>query len=691
MRSRWISGLGLLLTVTLLLVGHREKVLADDEAITDQVIEDHPCLSCHGFPDNEDGAPYVDPRVHLATPHAMLECVGCHEDYEDSHPDKMAQPTACGACHDDVYDKLEKSVHAGLLGDDAEDPDTTETCTKCHGVHDIFPAKDRRSTLYPLRVPWTCGQCHVEKDAIPEGKTVAEMTAEEMLRTSHADDTHGKGLLRAGLISAPTCATCHGGHSVMDPADPGAPVNRNHVSGMCGSCHVGIYEKYSQSIHGLTPRGTPEANYNHVEPATCTDCHEPHGIRTPDLHFKLQIVKTCAGCHGDRGNTYYATYHGKVASIGYGGIASCEDCHTAHQILPTSNPLSSVNPKNRVHTCAKCHEGATPAFARYEVHANPADKEKFPILYWARVLMRSVILGTWAIWGIHTLLWVFRAMKERKKHRVLVQPVTGRWYRRWPWSYRAIHLTLVVSFLTLALTGLPLRYFQTEWARGVFDVLGGAEKVRWIHRAGAAVTFGYAGAFLLMIVVRKLKGEKGLFRGPTTLIPRLEDAKNLKQALRWFVKGGEPPRFDRWTYYEKFDFIAEVWGVLFIGITGLIMWFPIFFTSFLPAWGINLANILHSYEALLATSFIFTMHFFNANLRPGKFPVDTMFLHGRVSEEELRHERPAEYERMRQEGRLDSEALPPPNGRVLHRARVLGITLMSIGLLLLAFMLSTLF
>jgi len=163
------------------------------------------------------------------------------------------------------------------------------------------------------------------------------------------------------------------------------------------------------------------------------------------------------------------------------------------------------------------------------------------------------------------------------------------------------------------------------------------------------------------------------------------------QALKYFVKGGEPPAFDRWTYYEKFDFIAEVWGVLFIGITGLIMWFPIFFTHFIPGWGVNLANILHSYEALLATSFIFTMHFFNANLRPGKFPVDTMFIHGRISEEELRHERPAEYARMLAEGRLDAEALPPPNERVMMRARVMGILLMSVGIPLLFFMVSTLF
>jgi cytochrome b subunit of formate dehydrogenase len=289
------------------------------------------------------------------------------------------------------------------------------------------------------------------------------------------------------------------------------------------------------------------------------------------------------------------------------------------------------------------------------------------------------------------VLWLQRALRERKHIQAALRPVSGRWYRRWPWSYRAIHLTLVFSFLLLALTGLPLRFHDSWWSPTLYSLLGGPASVRILHRIGAVLTFAYALAFVGMIVGRRLRGERGMLRGPNTLLPRMKDLRDIKDNVRWFLKGGPMPRFDRWTYWEKFDFLAEAWGVLFIGFTGLIMWFPIFFTGFLPGWGINLAHILHSYEALLATGFIFTMHFFNANLRPGKFPVDPLFLTGRISEEELRHERPAEYERMRAEGRLESEALPPPNERLQKRARVIGTLLLCVGITLLLLMASTMF
>ena len=663
MIRRWMLGLATMAVLGLAVIGHLGDARAEDGGPSDEAIEDHACLSCHAV--EEDGAPLVEAH-HLLTVHADLECIGCHEDYEDSHPDEMGTPIGCGACHDDAVEALLESVHAGLLGDDPEDEETTAACVKCHSAHDVFPEKHRKSTLFPLEVPKTCGACHDTQ--------------------KYADDTHAHSLLAAGLVTAPTCVTCHGGHDVKEGDDATAPMHPSNVSRACGECHVGIYERYAKSIHGTTPRDGEGR-----EPATCTDCHKPHAISRVDGNFKLQTVATCNECHGDRGRTYYATYHGKIAAIGYDDIASCDDCHTAHDILPSSDPLSSVHMDNRVETCARCHEGAHEQFVTYEVHADPDDKEGYPVLYWARVLMRGLILGTWAMWGIHTLLWLIRSLKDRKKIQAHLKPVSGRWYKRWPWSYRAIHLTLVFSFLLLAMTGLPLRFHTAPWASFLFDLLGGSESVRNLHRFGAILTGVYTLAFLVMIGVRFARGEKGLFHGPNSLLPRVEDAKHMGQSLRWFVKGGQPPQFDRWTYFEKFDFIAEVWGVMFIGITGLIMWYPVFFTQFMPGWAVNLAHILHSYEALLATSFIFTMHFFNSNLRPGKFPVDGMFLHGRISEEELKHERPAEYERMRADGRLVTEALPPPNEAQVLRARVIGITLMSIGLVLLFFMVSTLF
>jgi len=768
-----LSFLLLLVLLAAASVAFRRDATADDEK-NDEVLEDHPCLQCHGFEGDDSGAPYVDGHGYLASAHAKhdVECTVCHESQEEvPHPkdepvltmqcgecheeafDKISQthhkgllgeaddaattqacigchavhalkpsctachedayeaahdsihlevlgggggpqdPTACvachgahdkgagcGECHEDVYDTLQESMHAPLLGEPG-DARTTQTCQACHGTqHGVAKVDSREAPLYPLNVPNTCGNCHFEQKN-PEG-----LTPEQIVREKYMDDTHGHALVFAGLITAPTCVSCHGGHEVLSHDDPRSAVHPDNVSKDCGKCHVGILEQYRESVHGRTKRGHADDNRNHREPATCTDCHQPHGIQAPDTHFKLRIIETCAGCHAEYGKTYKGTYHGRVSKIGFGGVASCDECHTAHRIQPTSDPRSSLSAQNRTATCARCHEGATKAFAGYLVHADPMDRQHYPVLYWARRLMRGLVFVTWALWGLHTLLWLFRALKERKHIKAALEPVSGRWYRRWPWPYRAIHLTLVFSFLLLALTGLPLRYPDAGWSRTIFTILGGPEAARFLHRTGAVLTFGYAAVFIGMILWRRLRGERGLFRGPNTLLPRLQDLRDMKANLRWFFKGGEMPKFDRWTYYEKWDFIAEVWGVLFIGITGLVMWYPMFFTEFLPGSAINLAHILHSYEALLATSFIFTIHFFNANLRPGKFPIDPMFLTGRISEEELRHERPMEYERMRLDGRLESEALPPPNPRLKRRAYVIGTTLLSVGILLLVSM-----
>lgn len=780
MRTRFFVLLLFLAVSAVLSFSFRIDARAEEEALDDEVLEDHECLVCHGFADNDDDAPFVEGHGYLASVHAKNDvvCTACHENHEEyPHPkDEDVLTMQCGECHEDAYDAIAGTHHQGLLGDGAEAAETTKTCIGCHNVHTLKPScadchqdaydstcncihmtvlregddpaestacvachgaheqgtgcgdchedvydtvkesmhgpllgepGDKRTTeacmachgsphgvpavgsreapLYPLNVPGTCGACHFEQ------ANGAPLTSEQIVQEKYMDDTHGHALVFGGLISAPTCVSCHGGHDVKSHEDPTSPVHPNNVSEDCGKCHVGILEQYRESVHGMTERGHAGTRASGKEPATCTDCHRPHGVESADAHFKLQIIETCTGCHEDYGQTYKGTYHGRVSEIGFGGVASCDECHTAHRILPTEDPTSSLSSANRTATCARCHEGATDAFSSYLVHADPMDRESYPVLYWARRLMRGVVFVTWALWGLHTILWLIRALKERKKIREHLKPVSGRWYRRWPWTYRAIHLTLVSSFLLLAMTGLPIRYPEAGWSSVVFTMLGGPENARFLHRTGAVLTFGYAFAFLGMIAWRTLKGERGMFRGPNTLMPRVQDAVDLKANLKWFIKGGDMPRFDRWTYYEKWDFLAEVWGVLFIGLTGLIMWFPMFFTNFLPGSVLNLAHILHSYEALLATSFIFTIHFFNANLRPGKFPIDPMFLTGRISEEELRHERPAEYERMRADGRLESEALPPPNERLVGRARTIGTFLLSVGILLLLAMVYAMF
>jgi cytochrome b subunit of formate dehydrogenase len=146
------------------------------------------------------------------------------------------------------------------------------------------------------------------------------------------------------------------------------------------------------------------------------------------------------------------------------------------------------------------------------------------------------------------------------------------------------------------------------------------------------------------------------------------------------VGRGKRPDYGRWTYWEKFDYFAVFWGVAVIGATGLLLWFPTFFTRILPGSLLNIATIIHSDEALLAVGFIFTIHFFNTHFRPEKFPMDTVIFTGTVPLEEYAKDRPAEYAELVQKGELESLLEPGPDPRQLRAWRIFGWVALGLGL-----------
>jgi len=141
--------------------------------------------------------------------------------------------------------------------------------------------------------------------------------------------------------------------------------------------------------------------------------------------------------------------------------------------------------------------------------------------------------------------------------------------------------------------------------------------------------------------------------GPNSLMFNLTDIRQVWESIKWFFGRGPRPHYGRYTYWEKFDYFAVFWGVFVIGSTGLVLWFPEIFTRILPGWTVNVATIIHSDEALLAVAFIFTIHFFNTHFRPDKFPMDPVIFTGRVPVDELRHDKPAEYEELMASGTPD--------------------------------------
>ena len=252
--------------------------------------------------------------------------------------------------------------------------------------------------------------------------------------------------------------------------------------------------------------------------------------------------------------------------------------------------------------------------------------------------------------GIHSVLWLVRSTVDVIKHGRVQTLVPGHvGYERFSAFHRRMHALLAISFLGLAATGLPLKYSDMAWAQALAHLMGGFSSTSFWHRVFALTTFAcffiYCG--IMVVTVRaRLEQKKSLwtlFFGPESPLPTLRDVRDFFGMLRWFVGLGPKPSFERWTYWEKFDFWGALADILVIGGTGLILWFPGFFLSFLPGNTVNVAKVIHSTQALLATGFVFAVHFFNTHLRADKFPADMSMLTGLVSEEEMarRAARPA--------------------------------------------------
>jgi cytochrome b subunit of formate dehydrogenase len=257
-----------------------------------------------------------------------------------------------------------------------------------------------------------------------------------------------------------------------------------------------------------------------------------------------------------------------------------------------------------------------------------------------------------------------------------------RQFRRFSRLNRTLHACMIVSFLSLALTGMTLKFSYTAWAVFLSRMLGGFETAGFIHRAAAILMFGTFVTHLLDL--RRMKQReygswRALLFGPNTMLPTRRDWEDFKATLKWFVGVGPRPQYGRWTYWEKFDYFAVFWGIFVIGFTGLTLWFPVFFTRFLPGWFINVATIIHSDEALLATGFIFTVHFFNTHLRPEKFPMDTTVFTGMMPLAELKRDKPLEYQALVASGRLEEYLVEPYPPIVMRTIRGFAWTALAVG------------
>jgi cytochrome b subunit of formate dehydrogenase len=298
--------------------------------------------------------------------------------------------------------------------------------------------------------------------------------------------------------------------------------------------------------------------------------------------------------------------------------------------------------------------------------------------------MTTLLFGVFGFFTLHALLWLQRSLVgvmrgEFKEHRESDE----KWVRRFKSSHIRTHLVVVVTFLLLAATGLPLRFHDTDWAQVLVGLFGGAADARSLHRFAAILTFGYA-LYHLAYLIRKVVIEKKIeiLWGWASLVPNPKDLKDFFAYLKYFLYMGDRPKFDRFTYWEKFDYFAVFWGIPIIGGSGLVLWNSEAFATFLPGWALNAAYLIHADEALLATGFIFFFHFFHTHLRPESFPIDPVIFVGKMPLRRFKEERPMEYERLVESGKLEDYLEKPPTRRAMRRAMAFGFLALFIGLVL---------
>jgi cytochrome b subunit of formate dehydrogenase len=626
-------------------------------------IPNEKCFKCHDDAEYEsDGGASIAVLAaqYGAGAHKRVDCVECHTDaLTTKHPrNNLGKVTfePCLACHEDEITPFKDSVHARVKGGEPA------TCQGCHGsVHTTPKSSSPNAPMSPVNQLRNCGQCHKE------------------MMEGYLGSVHARALLVSGLNSAPACSDCHGSHDIQRHTTRGSRSSHAKSPETCGSCHEGILKVWADSAHGALWKEGKDG-------PVCTSCHHAHSVEDPTtLDSRPHMAHECGNCHEKELESYHDGFHGKSAHVGRAHAAVCSDCHTPHENLAASNPASTTHPARLAETCgtAGCHQQfeITPSFLTFMPHSDPMNRDQNPWVHYIYLFMTLLLLGVFGFFGLHLALWLQRTLVGRLRGEFKVMHGgPGPYVRRFTTTQMWLHVSIILSFLLLSVTGLPLKFAAAPWAPGLMRFLGGPEVAAWLHRFAAIVTFGYFAVHLGMLfrdVV--LKKEKGYFWGWRSMTPQLKDLQDLWANTRYFLYLGPRPALDRWSYWEKFDYLAVFWGVGMIGVSGLMLWFPGFFTRFLPGWALNAAYIIHSDEALLATGFIFMFHFFHTHLRPESFPMDPVIFTGSMPLHRFKDERPLEYERMVREGTLEQHFVPPPTKAQIQVAHVFGFAAVAVG------------
>ena len=644
-------------------------------------------------------------RAHAAA--TLLLCAVLSGPTFAAAPDTLDRE-ACLKCHDAKQDKITVPI---VIDGEAEDRELRQIDTRkfAKGVHAGMQCRDCHQNIVDAQKNHqqdanapkaSCIGCHenlwarAQQDGTAKDKPRLEVVAKNI--AAYKDSFHARENKDIPGQPLAKCDDCHTSHEFNVPPKGSERRTAWHKSipETCGTqCHEDQLDIYAASVHGeeLLDKGNTKA-------AVCTDCHSAHSVTgTSSDSFKLNIVETCGSCHTAEIKSYSDTYHGQVSRLGYAYTARCVSCHDSHGIKAVEDPQSTVHPDKRLKTCQKCHDGkkmplATAGFKTFAPHANAHDFEKYPQVYVATKFMVALLIFVFAFFWLHSGLWYWREWQDRKAgkphHRIDTKGLhldeEKMHFQRFHWGWRIAHLVFALTTMTLVLTGTTALFAHSAWAPVVAKALGGPQVLGIIHRVAAALFIGIFMVHFIYVMQKLLRDKRFRWFGPDSLIPNWKDFEDCWGMFKWFAGKGERPKFERWAYYEKFDYWAVFWGVNIIGWSGLMLAFPHVTAQYLPGWVFNVATLVHGEEAFLAAVFLFTVHFFNNHFRPDKLPPpDVVMFTGTQSLREFRHDHPAQYQRLVDSGELQARLVEAPS-KPFHGASVaLGLTLIGVGLTLL--------
>jgi formate dehydrogenase gamma subunit len=541
--------------------------------------------------------------IPLRTPAAPIrdsDCLDCHSDAS------LFRTNSSGKAISLFVDKakLAGSVHR------------TNTCVSCHADVTTAHPDDNRPVA---RVD--CARCH------------------EKQTESYGASVHGVAL-KAGQADAATCQDCHDSHEVLPPNSPASPLHFLRQAETCGECHDKEARDVEASVHGkATSTGKRDA-------PVCTDCHSEHRIEALKNTSGLKISQeVCSKCHaserlntkyglpGDRVKTFFESYHGLAAQYGSTLAANCGSCHGYHRILPSSDPNSTINQAHLVETCGQCHPGANEKFAFSKIHVNVTSATSAPdvsslINWWVRRVYLVLIVGVVGAMLLHNALIFYKKVSAHLR-------ASGRPLLRMNLAQRWQHAVLALSFIVLAITGFALK-FPDSW---LAHAMGSSEPFRrWTHRI-AGIVLLLAGLYHLIYIVATRQGRRLV----KDFFPIGKDIADVCAMIRYLI-GLSPvkPKIGRFGYAEKMEYWAVVWGTIIMGVSGLMIWFKMDVTQYLPRWVVDVALTIHYYEAVLACLAILVWHFYHVIFDPDVYPLNLACWDGKVSEHWQNEEHPLE-------------------------------------------------